>query len=209
MLHHYETQIVVNDNNKDVGKADHDETKLMSVFIHCSVKFRIYKTANRTTNSDRDGENHNGIEHMVAVEVVAAVSIEVGHFERQRFLVNFLVDIFAISDPPDNEIGTEVDREECIKQAIHICIGRHRHLSVQNDYSPLAPPILVQVEQNKEDSLVAIVTTVPKQHSSQILELNNRIVSKRGSLVAFFSLNTDSDMGGLYHVHVIEAVANA
>ena len=55
---------------------------------------------------------------------------------------------------------------------------------------------------------MSLLPSVPEQQSSQVLELYNCIVCESSCLVAFFSLDPDTNVGRLYHIHVVESITN-
>ena len=49
---------------------------------------------------------------------------------------------------------------------------------------------------------------MPENQASQVFKLDDRVVSEGGCLTALFALDSYSDMGSLYHIDIVEAIAD-
>ena len=56
---------------------------------------------------------------------------------------------------------------------------------------------------------MAVASAMPKHKSSQVLELDYRVVRESGRLIALFTLNTDSNMGRLDHIDIVKPIADS
>lgn len=67
---------------------------------------------------------------------------------------------------------------------------------------------LMNVKLGIVDKVNAKLTTMPEKESSEIFELGNGVIRESSSLVSLFSEDTDTNIGGLDHVHIVGTISN-
>ena len=56
---------------------------------------------------------------------------------------------------------------------------------------------------------MAVASAMPEHESSQVLELDYRVVRESGRLIALLALDADSNMSSLDHIDIVKPIANS
>ena len=56
---------------------------------------------------------------------------------------------------------------------------------------------------------MAVASAMPEHESSQVLELDYRVVRESGRLIALLALDTYSNMGRLDHIDIVKPIADS
>lgn len=145
---------------------------------------------------------------MILVNILPAVGVKVRVLKGQLLLIQVRVDV-SIKGVPSNDLEIhEADGEEGVEEPVYVSDRRHAIVAVYDPDDPHPVPDFHETQNDEEEGVMAVGTSMPEHQSPQVPEVRDRVVSKGGCLVALFSLDTYSYVGRLDHVYVIEAITN-
>ena len=137
--------------------------------------------------------------------------VELAQLESELFLLTRVLEAYLLIVQQE-----EVYRYHChcylvqsIEEIIIYLEATETILKIEVEENQSKSSTLVDIQLSVDNKVNSELSPVPEEESPQVLESGNGIVSVAGSLISFFSEDSDPNVGGLYHIYIVRTVSNA